>query len=123
VLEAVQLWVNLPARDKRSAPLRDIREQTISRRRRMAGRVSRDRRRVARRARALGLRSRAHTLHWTLEPGAGSCTTGWDGGDGLPYYGGWGFGADGMRGGADSLVLFDGERGPVMMEAPVSRKR
>jgi hypothetical protein len=122
VLEAVQLWVNLPAREKRSEPgYGDIRGQTIPVAATPDGRASV--RVIAGESHgvrhALGLRSSITYLHWTLEPGARVVQPLPDGTVAMAYVlGGAGdFGPHGMRGGVDSLVLFDGERGPVIMEA------
>lgn len=122
VLEAVQLWVNLPAREKRSEPgYGDIRGQTLPVAATTDGRATV--RVIAGESHgvrhALGLRSSITYLHWTLEPGARVVQPLPDGTVAMAYVlrGMGRFGADGRRGGADSLVLFDGERGPVIMEA------
>jgi len=122
VLEAVQLWVNLPAREKRVDPdYGDVRGHTIPEATTPDGRarvrvIAGESRGVRH---ALGLHSSITYLHWTLEPGARVVQPLPDGTVAMAYVlGGAGdFGPHGMRGGVDSLVLFDGERGPVIMEA------
>lgn len=122
VLEAVQIWVNLPAREKRSDPgYGDIRGDTIPVATTPDGRASV--RVIAGESHGarhtLGLRTPITYLHWTLEPGARVEQPLPDGTAALAYVLGGlgGFGPSGMRGGVDSLVLFDGERGTLLLEA------
>lgn len=122
VLEAVQLWVNLPAREKQSEPgYGDVRGRTIPVAATPDGRASV--RVIAGESHgvrhALGLRSSITYLHWTLEAGARLVQPLPDGTVAMAYVlrGAGRFGANGMGGEADSLVLFDGERGPVVIEA------
>ena len=122
VLEAVQLWVNLPAREKRSDPAYgDIRGQTIPTATTPDGRATV--RVIAGESygarHTLGLRTPITYLHWTLEPGARVEQPVPDGTAAMAYVlrGVGRFGPDGTRGGADTLVLFGGERGLVRLEA------
>ena len=122
VLEAVQLWVNLPAREKRSEPgYGDIRGHTIPVATAPDGRASA--RVISGESHGvrhtLGLRTSITYLHWTIEPGARVVQPLPDGTVVMAYVlGGAGdFGPHGIRGGVDSLVLFAGDRGPVLLEA------
>jgi redox-sensitive bicupin YhaK (pirin superfamily) len=122
VLEAVQLWVNLPAREKRSEPrYGDVRGDVIPVATTPDGRASV--RVIAGESHgarhALGLRTSITYLHWTVEPGARVEQPLPEGTVALAYVLGGlgGFGPAGTRGGADSLVLFDGDRGPVLLES------
>ncbi len=127
-LEAIQLWVNLPARDKRASPrygdIPAAQLPTATTADDLAGvRV------IA--GEALGvratlpLRTPITYLHWTLQPGATVHQPLPDGTEALAYvlHGRARFGADAREGSRDELVRFEDRDGPVTITVPPGGER
>lgn len=122
-LEAIQLWINLPARDKQRPPrygdvaAADIPTATsadgLAAVRVIAGEA------LGARA-TLPLRTAITYLHWTLEPGAGITLPLPDGTEAMAYVldGAARLGSDGALASRDQLIRFAGEHGPVAMGVP-----
>lgn len=127
-LEAIQLWVNLPARDKRTAPrYGDIPAAQLPTAATADGLAAV--RVIA--GEALGARAALplHTpityLHWTLEPGATVSQPLPDGTEALAYVldGRARFGADGREASRDELVRFADRDGPVTVAVAEGGRR
>ncbi len=122
-LEAIQLWVNLPARDKQTAPrygdimAADIPTATsadgLATVRVISGEA------LGARA-ALPLRTPITYLHWTMEPGATITQPLPDGTEAMAYIldGEARFGSDAVIASRDQLVRFAGADGPVTFRVP-----
>jgi redox-sensitive bicupin YhaK (pirin superfamily) len=122
-LEAIQLWINLPARDKQMPPrygdiaAADIPSATsadgLASVRVLAGEA------LGVRA-TLPLRTAITYLHWTLQPGAAITQPLPDGTEAMAYvlHGEARFGSDTATATRDQLIRFAGEDGPVAFSVP-----
>jgi len=122
-LEAIQLWINLPARDKQMAPrYGDVPSASIPMATSADGLASV--RVIAGEAlgvrAALPLRTAITYLHWTLQPGATITQPLPDGTEAMAYvlHGEARFGGDAATAGRDQLIRFTGEDGPVTFRVP-----
>jgi len=127
-LEAIQLWINLPARDKQMPPrygdiaAADIPTATsadgLATVRVIAGEA------LGGRA-ALPLRTAITYLHWTLEPGASITQPLPAGTEAMAYvlHGEARFGRDAATARRDQLIRFTGEHGPVSFRVPTDGAR
>jgi redox-sensitive bicupin YhaK (pirin superfamily) len=127
-LEAIQLWINLPARDKQMPPrygdiaAADIPTATSTDKlatvRVIAGEA------LGARS-ALPLRTPITYLHWTLEPGAAIDQPLPDGTEAMAYVldGEARFGSDARNVSRDRLVRFAGLNGPVTLHVPADGVR
>jgi len=127
-LEAIQLWINLPARDKQMAPrYGDVPAVDIPLARSADGRATvRVIAGEALGARAtLPLRTPITYLHWTLEPGTTISQPLPDGTEAMAYVlaGQALLGSDAAVTARDQLVRFGGKSGPVAMRVPVDGAR
>lgn len=127
-LEAIQLWVNLPARDKRTAPrYGDIPTEllpTVTSADGLASVRVIGGEALGARA-ALPLRTPITYLHWTLEPGATVHQPLPDGTEALAYVldGRAQFGTDARPASREELVRFEGRDGPVTIAVPPGGER
>ncbi len=127
-LEAIQLWINLPAHDKQMAPrYGDIPASAIP------AVTTRDGRATVRivagealgRQARLPLRTPITYLLWTLAPGAVIDQPLPDGTQALAYVlaGAGRFGSDAGAAARNELVRFAGDRGPVRLAVPAEGER
>jgi redox-sensitive bicupin YhaK (pirin superfamily) len=122
-LEAIQLWINLPARDKQMPPrYGDIAAASIPAATSADGLASvRVLAGEALGVRAtLPLRTAITYLHWTLQPGAAITQPLPSGTEAMAYvlHGAARFGSDTATATRDQLIRFAGEDGPVAFSVP-----